>query len=128
MSRDSTDYIAEIGSMPSRHVTGLRVAYQSACSMQHGQKITQTPKTLLAEAGFQVLDVPEGHLCCGSAGTYNLLQPELATRLRDRKAANIESIRPQLVATGNVGCMTQIAGGTALPVVHTVEQIGRAHV
>src|SRR3546814_10687110 len=68
-----------------------------------------------------LLDVPEGHLCCGSAGTYNLLQPELATRLRDRKAANIESIRPQLVATGNVGCMTQIAGGTALPVVHTVE-------
>ena len=120
-TRDITEYLAEIGPMPPRHVTGLRVAYHSACSMQHGQKITQTPKTLLAEAGFQVLDVPEGHLCCGSAGTYNLLQPELATRLRDRKAANIESIRPQLVATGNVGCMTQIAGGTAIPVVHTVE-------
>src|SRR3546814_9263081 len=90
MTRDITEYIAEIGSMPPRHVTGLRVAYHSACSMQHGQKITQTPKTLPAEAGFQVLDVPEGHLCCGSAGTYNLLQPETATRHRARKAANIE--------------------------------------
>ena len=89
--------------------------------MQHGHRITQEPKTLLAAAGFRVLDVPEGHLCCGSAGTYNILQPELATRLRDRKIGNIESVAPDLIATGNIGCMTQLGGATKLPIVHTVE-------
>jgi glycolate oxidase iron-sulfur subunit len=89
--------------------------------MQHGQKITELPKQLLAQAGFTVKDVPEGHLCCGSAGTYNLLQPEIAGRLRDRKVANIERTRPDVIAAGNVGCITQIASGTAIPVVHTVE-------
>ena len=89
--------------------------------MQHGQKITGLPKQLLAQAGFTVKDPPEGHLCCGSAGTYNLLQPEIAGRLRDRKVANIESTGPQVIATGNIGCITQIASGTAIPVVHTVE-------
>ena len=79
------------------------------------------PKQLLTDAGFVVLDLPEGHLCCGSAGTYNLLQPEIATRLRDRKVANIESLSPELIAAGNIGCMTQIAAATAMPVVHTVE-------
>jgi glycolate oxidase iron-sulfur subunit len=97
------------------------VAYQSACSLQHGQKVTTAPKALLAAAGFVVKDVPEAHLCCGSAGTYNLLQPEIAGRLRERKVANIESVRPQVIASGNIGCMTQIAGGTSVPVVHTVE-------
>ncbi len=101
--------------------TGQRVAYHSACSLQHGQKVRHEPKELLAEAGFLVLDVPEAHLCCGSAGTYNLLQSEIATQLRDRKVANIESTAPDLIAAGNVGCMTQIAAGTALPVVHTAE-------
>jgi glycolate oxidase iron-sulfur subunit len=99
----------------------LRVAYHSACSMQHGQRIREEPKRLLADAGYSVVEVPEGHLCCGSAGTYNLFQPELATRLRDRKVANIESTRPDVVATGNVGCITQIQSGTAIPIVHTVE-------
>jgi glycolate oxidase iron-sulfur subunit len=89
--------------------------------MQHGQKITQQPKALLARAGFDVRDVPEGHLCCGSAGTYNMLQPEIAARLRTRKVQNIESTSPQIVATGNIGCITQIGSGTAIPVVHTVE-------
>ena len=89
--------------------------------MQHGQKIVQQPKALLAEAGFEVRDVPEGHLCCGSAGTYNMLQPELSDRLRERKVRNIESTDPQIVATGNVGCLTQIGLGTSIPVVHTVE-------
>jgi glycolate oxidase iron-sulfur subunit len=89
--------------------------------MQHGQRIREEPKRLLAAAGFAVVDVPEGHLCCGSAGTYNLFQPELATRLRDRKVANIESTRPEVVATGNIGCITQIQSGTAIPIVHTVE-------
>ena len=89
--------------------------------MQHGQKITREPKALLARAGFDVRDIPEGHLCCGSAGTYNMLQPEIAARLRDRKIKNIESTRPQAIATGNIGCLTQIGSGTTIPVVHTVE-------
>jgi glycolate oxidase iron-sulfur subunit len=101
--------------------SGLRVAYHSACSLQHGQRITIEPKQLLKRAGFEVLDVPEGHLCCGSAGTYNLLQPEIAGRLRDRKVANIARTRPDVIAAGNIGCITQIGGGTEIPIVHTVE-------
>ena len=89
--------------------------------MQHGQRLHAGPKELLAVAGFEPIDVPEGHLCCGSAGTYNLLQPEIATALRDRKLANIAKIRPDLVATGNIGCITQLASGCDVPVVHTVE-------
>jgi glycolate oxidase iron-sulfur subunit len=99
----------------------LRVAYQSACSLQHGQKVTREPVALLEAAGFEVVSVPEGHLCCGSAGTYNLLQPAIAERLRDRKIANIASTRPDVIASGNIGCITQIASGTAIPIVHTVE-------
>src|SRR6516162_4282375 len=98
-----------------------RVAYHSACSMQHGQRIHAGPKELLAAAGFETIDVPEGHLCCGSAGTYNLLQPEIAEALRDRKLANIAGTRPDFVATGNIGCITQLAPGCDVPVVHTVE-------
>jgi glycolate oxidase iron-sulfur subunit len=113
--------MAELGLRPPMLATELRVAYHSACSMQHGQKITRAPRDLLSAAGFQVEEVPEGHLCCGSAGTYNILQPALAARLRDRKVANIESVKPDLIATGNIGCMAQIAQGTALPMVHTVE-------
>jgi glycolate oxidase iron-sulfur subunit len=89
--------------------------------MQHGQQVRTEPKTLLAAAGFEVVDVPEGHLCCGSAGTYNILQPGIASRLRARKVANIEQTAPDVIATGNLGCITQIAGGTRIPIVHTVE-------
>ena len=121
LARDVTEVLGELGLPPAATDTDLVVAYHSACSMQHGQKITTLPKQLLAQAGFTVKDVPEGHLCCGSAGTYNLLQPEIAAQLRDRKVANIESTRPQVIATGNIGCMTQIASGTKVPVVHTVE-------
>jgi glycolate dehydrogenase iron-sulfur subunit len=99
------------------------VAYHAACSLQHGQKIVRQPKELLSKFGFVVKDVPEGHLCCGSAGTYNILQPELARRLRDRKVGNIEKLKPDVIAAGNIGCITQIAAGTAIPVVHTVELI-----
>jgi glycolate oxidase iron-sulfur subunit len=99
----------------------LRVAYQSACSLQHGQKVTREPVALLEAAGFEVVTVPEGHLCCGSAGTYNLLQPAIAGRLRDRKIANIASTRPDVIASGNIGCITQIGSGTTIPIVHTVE-------
>jgi glycolate oxidase iron-sulfur subunit len=97
------------------------VAYHAACSLHHGQKITQAPKELLSKSGFVVKDVPESHLCCGSAGTYNILQPDIAARLRDRKLANIASVKPDMIAAGNIGCMTQIAGSTSVPVVHTIE-------
>jgi glycolate oxidase iron-sulfur subunit len=114
--------MSELGLGPTaRDTQGLVVAYHAACSLQHGQKITWPPKALLAAAGFTVRDVPEGHLCCGSAGTYNLLQPELALRLRERKVGAIASVAPDIVAAGNIGCITQIAAGTRLPVVHTVE-------
>ncbi len=99
----------------------LRVAYQSACSLQHGQQIDHQPLALLRGARFDAHPLREAHLCCGSAGTYNLLQPEIAGRLRDRKIANIEALSPDVIATGNVGCMTQISAATAIPVVHTVE-------
>ena len=89
--------------------------------MQHGQKCEQPPRALLAAAGFEVKEIAEGHLCCGSAGTYNILQPEIATRLRERKLANIARTRADVVATGNVGCITQLAAGAGAPVVHTVE-------
>jgi glycolate oxidase iron-sulfur subunit len=121
LARDVTELMSEIGLQAQAQPTGRRVAYHSACSLQHGQKIRNEPKQLLKDAGFTVLDPPEGHLCCGSAGTYNLLQPEIARRLRDRKVANLESLSAELVAAGNIGCLTQIAGGTSLPVVHTVE-------
>jgi glycolate oxidase iron-sulfur subunit len=100
---------------------GLTVAYQSACSLQHGQKITRQPKDLLAKCGFAVRDVPEGHLCCGSAGTYNILQPEIAAKLRERKANNLERTGANVIATGNIGCLTQLQAATAIPIVHTIE-------
>jgi glycolate oxidase iron-sulfur subunit len=106
---------------------GLRLAYHSACSMQHGQKIRQEPLKLLRRAGFTVMEVPEGHLCCGSAGTYNILQPEIAGRLRARKVANIESLNPEAIATGNIGCITQIGAGTGIPILHTVELLDWAY-
>ena len=124
LARDITEVIAMLGlsyRAPAAAITKRRVAYHSACSMQHGQRLHAGPRELLAAAGFEPLDVPEGHLCCGSAGTYNLLQPEIATALRDRKLANIAKIRPDLVATGNIGCITQLAAGCDVPVVHTVE-------
>jgi len=119
-TRDISELLTELGYMGAAPAA-LTVAYHSACSLQHGQKITVQPKALLAAAGFTVKDVPEAHLCCGSAGTYNLLQPEIATRLRDRKVANIARVKPDVIAAGNIGCITQIASGTGIPVVHTVE-------
>jgi len=119
-TRDVSELLTELGFTGTAPKT-LTVAYHSACSLQHGQKITAEPKALLAAAGFTVRDVPEGHLCCGSAGTYNLLQPEIATRLRDRKVANIVRVKPDVIAAGNIGCLTQIASGTGIPVAHTVE-------
>lgn len=121
MTKDVTEYLSETGLLPEGTAKGLKVAYHSACSMQHGQKITGLPKDLLKRAGFEVLTPAEGHLCCGSAGTYNLLQPELADKLKARKVKNIEATQPDLIAGGNIGCIQQIAGGTDIPTVHTVE-------
>jgi glycolate oxidase iron-sulfur subunit len=121
ITRDITEYVAALKLMTPVRETDLVVAYHSACSMQHGQQIREEPKKLLKQAGFTVKDVPEGHICCGSAGTYNILQPELAGALRARKVANIERTEPDLIATGNIGCMAQIEKGTAIPIVHTVE-------
>lgn len=121
LAKDITEVMSEIGLQAPANPSRRRVAYHSACSMQHGQRIQAQPKQLLKDAGFIVLDPPEGHLCCGSAGTYNLLQPEIATKLRDRKIANIHSTSPEVIASGNIGCITQIASGTVLPAVHTVE-------
>jgi glycolate oxidase iron-sulfur subunit len=116
---DITEFLARFGYAPVRENPGLRVAYHAACSLQHGQKITAAPKTLLKAAGFQVVEPRESHLCCGSAGTYNLMQPEISGRLRARKLDNIAATKPDLIAAGNVGCITQLSGG--VPVVHTVE-------
>ncbi len=121
MTRDISEFMAEIGLQTPVIKTGQRVAYHSACSLQHGQQIRQEPKQLLAEAGFKVVEIPEGHLCCGSAGTYNILQPDIATQLRERKVRAIESTAPEIIAAGNIGCMTQIASGTGIPVLHTVQ-------
>jgi len=121
LAKDITEVMSEIGLQAPANPSRRRVAYHSACSMQHGQGIREQPKQLLKNAGFIVLDPPESHLCCGSAGTYNLMQPGIATQLRDRKIANIHSTSPDLIAAGNIGCITQISTGTALPAVHTVE-------
>lgn len=107
--------------LPNTALKGLRVAYHSACSLQHGQQIRSAPKTLLTQAGFQIVEPENPHLCCGSAGTYNLLQPELSAELRQRKVATLEATAPEVIAAGNIGCMMQIGAGTGLPVVHTVE-------
>jgi glycolate oxidase iron-sulfur subunit len=123
LARDVSEYLATLELKPQGAAPPLTVAYHAACSLQHGQKVMHEPKDLLCKSGFIVKDVAEGHLCCGSAGTYNILQPELADRLRDRKVANIERLQPDVIAAGNIGCITQIAAGTAIPVVHTVELI-----
>ena len=123
LAQDISEYLARLNLPSEREPNGLVVAYHAACSLQHGQKVVRQPKELLSRIGFVVKDVPEGHLCCGSAGTYNILEPELARRLRERKVANIEKLKPDVIAAGNVGCITQIAAGTAIPVVHTVELI-----
>ena len=123
LARDISEYLAALPLAADQSAPGLVVAYHAACSLQHGQRVTRQPKELLVKLGFQVKDVPDGHLCCGSAGTYNILQPDIARRLRERKVGTIEGLRPDVIAAGNIGCMTQIAAGTKLPAVHTVELI-----
>jgi glycolate oxidase iron-sulfur subunit len=100
-----------------------KIAYHSACSMQHGQKIHDVPMNLIKKTGNQVFDIPDGHICCGSAGTYNLLQSDIAKKLLKNKISNIMKINPEFIATGNIGCITQITNGTKIPILHTVEII-----
>ena len=127
LAKDITEYLATLDLPEPETRPGLTVAYHSACSMQHGQKIVRQPKDLLARAGFVVREPAEGHLCCGSAGTYNILQPEISRTLRDRKVRNIEATGAVAVATGNIGCITQIASGSKLPVIHTVQLLDWAY-
>ncbi len=120
LAKDVSELMVEIG-LANVTARPLVVAYHSACSMQHGQKVDRQPRNLLHDAGYVVKDVPDGHLCCGWAGTYQVLQPDLSRRLRDAKVANIERLRPDVIAAGNFGCVGNIASGTGIPVVHTVE-------
>ncbi|MGO7216169.1 glycolate oxidase subunit GlcF [Rhizobium ruizarguesonis] len=126
LAKDVTEYLATLD-LPAHVPKGITVAYHSACSMQHGQRITLAPKQLLKAAGFAVRDPAEGHLCCGSAGTYNIMQPEISAALKARKVKNIEATKADIIATGNIGCITQIATGTGIPILHTVELLDWAY-
>ena len=123
LAKDVSEYLVDLNPdiVAFDDAADVRVTYHSACSLQHGQQVRIQPKALLAAAGFMVSEPLEGHLCCGSAGTYNIMQPKLASELRDRKAANIVKTTPDIVAAGNIGCMTQLSGVVGAPVVHTVE-------
>lgn len=119
--RDVSQVVSQLGLGTVQKLPALRLAYHDACSMQHGLQLRDEPRQLLSEAGFEVVEVPEGHICCGSAGTYNLLNPDMARALQARKASHIDSTQAQIVAAGNIGCIEQIAAAVQPPVVHTVE-------
>jgi glycolate oxidase iron-sulfur subunit len=123
LARDVSEILVALGPNPPVARTGQRIAWQAPCSLQHGQKVTQQPRALLEACGFEVAEPVEPHLCCGSAGTYNILQPELADRLRTRKLAALTALRPWAIASGNVGCIMQLAPAAGCPVVHVVELI-----
>jgi glycolate oxidase iron-sulfur subunit len=120
LARDIAEWLGAVA-MPAVQPLQLRVAYHAACSLQHGQRITTLPQKLLSDAGFTVVEPAESHLCCGSAGTYNILQPRIAAQLAARKLENIMQCRPDVIATGNIGCATQIGLYTNVPVVHTIQ-------
>jgi glycolate oxidase iron-sulfur subunit len=121
LARDICEFLDGFGLPEVTTRPALAVAYQAACSLQHGQSIKTQPKRLLTSAGFAVRDIPEAHLCCGSAGVYNILQSEIATKLRDRKLANVETTGADVIASGNIGCMTQLGTASSKPIVHIVE-------
>ena len=120
MALDISELLVKLG-LPQGEAKGLRVAYHAACSLQHGQQVKTAPKDLLKTVGFEVVEPTDSHLCCGSAGTYNLLQPEISGQLKARKVATLEARKPDIIAAGNIGCMMQIGSGTQVPIVHTVE-------
>ena len=123
LTKDVTEYLEE--SLDLKIKTSeekkYKIAYHSACSMQHGQRVHQQPKDLISKTGNEVIDIPEGHLCCGSAETYNILHQKMAKILLKNKVGNIEKVSPDFISTGNIGCMTQISNGTQIPIIHTVE-------
>ena len=121
LARDVSELLTEIELPPVTTPHALTVAYHAACSLQHGQRVTETPKRLLTQAGFTVRTPAEAHLCCGSAGVYNILQPDIAARIGERKTANLERLSADVIATGNIGCAMQIGLRTSTPVAHTVE-------
>ena len=120
LAMDVSELLATL-EFPESAAKDMRVAYHAACSLQHGQQVKTQPKTLLKRAGFEVVEPADSHLCCGSAGTYNLMQPEISKELQSRKVQTLEAKAPDVIAAGNIGCMIQIGGGTDVPVVHTVE-------
>lgn len=120
LAMDISELLVKLG-LPAAAPKGLRVAYHAACSLQHGQQVKTAPKDLLKRAGFEVVEPADSHLCCGSAGTYNLMQPVISAELKARKVKTLEAKAPQVIAAGNIGCMMQIGSGTGVPVVHTVE-------
>lgn len=122
IARDISEFLGD-ADMPAGDGRGLVVAYHAACSLQHGQKVTEAPKQLLTRAGYDVRTPVEAHLCCGSAGTYNIMQPEIAGRLGDRKVANLNRLDADVIATGNIGCAMQIGARASTPVVHSIELI-----
>ena len=120
LAKDVSEVLTTLG-IDKGAPKGLRVAYHAACSLQHGQQIKTLPKDLLKQAGFEVVEPADSHLCCGSAGTYNLLQPEISGQLKALKVATLEAKTPDIISAGNIGCMMQIGSGTEVPIVHTVE-------
>ncbi|SNR38320.1 glycolate oxidase subunit GlcF [Puniceibacterium sediminis] len=120
IAKDISEVLMDLD-LPEGSDQGLTVAYHAACSLQHGQKIKTFPKDLLKRAGFKIVEPSDPHLCCGSAGTYNLMQPEISKQLKTRKVRTLEAKKPDVIAAGNIGCMMQIGSGTGIPVVHTVE-------
>jgi glycolate oxidase iron-sulfur subunit len=121
LAKDITEFMTVLGLRPPQKHRTMRVVYQSPCSMQHGQRIVHQPLALLRAAGFEVLDIPDGFMCCGSAGVYNLLQPAIAGELKRRKVENMRSVKADIAASGNIGCMTQLSDAIGIPFVHTVE-------
>ena len=122
LTKDISEYLSENLKLKIKNKgKKYRIAYHSACSMQHGQKVHNQPMELLSRTNNEIMEIPNGHLCCGSAGTYNILQTEIAKKLLKDKVNNIESLNPQIISTGNIGCITQISNGTNIPILHTVE-------
>lgn len=122
LTMDISELLAKLD-LPPAAPRGMRVAYHAACSLQHGQQVKTAPKDVLKRLGFEVVEPADSHLCCGSAGTYNLMQPEISAELKRRKVATLEAKAPEVIAAGNIGCMMQIGSGTAVPIVHTVELV-----
>ncbi|NNE81763.1 MAG: glycolate oxidase subunit GlcF [Silicimonas sp.] len=120
LAMDVSELLDKLG-LPEQPRRGLKVAYHAACSLQHGQKVKEAPKKLLKTVGYDVFEPADSHLCCGSAGTYNLLQPQISEVLKDRKVRTLEATEPDVITAGNIGCMMQIGAGTKIPVVHSVE-------